>query len=732
MERAPSDTPTAPAGRPAPDGPAPLSGALTGGAQTPGGPLPDPMPPVPPESPLEMPVQDFRTPPPAGAGPGGGSAPLPPPSPQVLAARLIVFGGTALIAASGCWQMLVVFGSEIQTLQWLLLVLFTLTFGWIGFSFCSLLSGLVARPPVTPAEPGAARIAIVMPVYHEDPADSLALLGALADELAAEDMAGRTEIFVLSDSHDPDVFAAETLAVATLRETCPLPVWYRRRSDNSGRKPGNIADFIRRWGGRYDQMVVLDADSVVSGRMVAEMSARMCADPSLALIQTIPMLVGGQTLFSRVIQFAGRVYGPPIARGVAAWSGDNGNFWGHNAMIRVDAFAACCGLPDLPGTPPFGGTILSHDFVEAALLRRAGWKVRLDWDLRASFEGSPPTLLDMALRERRWAQGNLQHLRLLGARGFTAVSRVHFIVGILGFLMSPIWLAMILVGLALTANVILSRPEYFPHSYQLFPDWPTFDSGRMIWIFAASMTLLLLPKLVAVIRAWSRPLASNAGGPSRVLASALFETVLSALIAPVQMLIQTRQIAEILQGRNSGWESQVRKGVMPPWGLVLRRHGVHVVSGLATLVVVAMLSPGLGIWLSPILAGLILSPAISRWTASPVFGRWARMAGLLVTPEERNPPEVMAAAVAHARRLRQAEGSTALLGRDPDAMARHVALLRPVAGVPPAERLPAISAAAKIAAAESQAQALEFLDRSEQAALLSDPELLERWAALPA
>ena len=237
---------------------------------------------------------------------------------------------------------------------------------------------------------------------------------------------------------------------------------------------------------------------------------------------------------------------------------------------------------------------------------------------------------------------------------------------------------------------------------------------------------------MAVIRAWSRPLASNAGGPSRVLASALFETVLSALIAPVQMLIQTRQIAEILQGRNSGWESQVRKGVMPPWGLVLRRHGVHVVSGLATLVVVAMLSPGLGIWLSPILAGLILSPAISRWTASPVFGRWARMAGLLVTPEERNPPEVMAAAVAHARRLRQAEGSTALLGRNPDAMARHVALLRPVAGVPPAERLPAISAAAKIAAAESQAQALEFLDRSEQAALLSDPELLERWAALPA
>ena len=313
-------------------------------------------------------------------------------------------------------------------------------------------------------------------------------------------MAGRAEIFVLSDSRDPDYFAAETLAVAALREGCPLPVWYRRRTDNTGRKAGNVAEFVRRWGGRYDQMVVLDADSVVGGTAVAAMSARMSADPKLALIQTIPMLVGGQTLFARVIQFAGRIYGPPIARGVAAWSGDNGNFWGHNALIRVRAFAECCGLPELPGKPPFGGTILSHDFVEAALLRRAGWKVRLDWDLRASYEGSPPTLLDMAVRERRWAQGNLQHLRVIGARGFTALSRVHFAIGILGFVMSPLWLAMILVGLALTANVILSRPEYFPSTYQLFPDWPTFDSRRMLWLLAASMALLLVPKLLRDLR----------------------------------------------------------------------------------------------------------------------------------------------------------------------------------------------------------------------------------------
>ncbi len=435
-----------------------------------------------------------------------------------------------------------------------------------------------------------------------------------------------------------------------------------------------------------------------------------------------------------ITQFAGQFYGPAVARGVAAWSGDNGNFWGHNAMIRTRAFAQCCGLPDLPGRAPFGGTIMSHDFVEAALLRRAGWKVRLDWDLRASYEGSPPTLLDMAVRERRWAQGNLQHLRVIGARGFTAVTRAHFVIGIMGFLMSPVWLAMILVGLALTASVLLSRPEYFPSTYQLFPDWPTFDARRMVWLFAIAMSLLLLPKFIAIGRAWRRPLARDAGGKRRVLVSALAEIVMSALIAPVQMLIQTRQIADILRGRHSGWESQVRVGSVPPWGVVLRRHAAHVLLGVATLVVLAIVSPAQLIWLSPILAGLILSPLTSRFSASPVLGRWARQGGLLLTPEERNPPPVLTAAVTHTRRLRPPLDALAALGRDAALRARHAAMLPPPPATPPPPqaRLPQISAAAKIAAAADQAQALSFLDRAETAALLSDADLLGQWANLPA
>ena len=684
--------------------------------------IPDPA--VPPESPLEMPAQEFSAPPPQGPA-------FVAPSVEVLAARLISFGGALLIAGLGAWQMWAAFGTNIQLMQYVLLTLFTITFAWIGFSFCSMLAGLLARQQETPGDDGKARIAVVMPVYHEDPAESMGLLAALADELAALGMADRCEIFVLSDSRDPDVLAAEALTAARLRERAALPVWYRRRTDNAGRKSGNIAEFVRRWGGRYDQMVVLDADSVVSGEVIRQMSARMSADPALALIQTMPILVNGQTIFARVIQFAGRIYGPPIARGVAAWSGDNGNFWGHNAMIRVAAFAQCCGLPELPGRPPWGGTVLSHDFVEAALLRRAGWKVRLDWDLRASFEGSPPTLLDMAVRERRWAQGNLQHLRLIGGRGFTAVTRAHFMIGVLSFLMSPIWLLLILAGLILTANVILSSPVYFPNTYQLFPDWPTFDARRMIWLLAASAALLLVPKIFLIVRAWRRPLAASAGGKSRILLSAAFEIVMSALIAPVQMLIQTRQICEILIGRNSGWESQVRKGSMPGWGVVLHRHWIHVAAGLVTGVTIAYLAPGQLIWLSPILAGLILAPLTSRWSASPVLGRWARAAGLLVTPEERTTPPIMAGSVNHARHLRVSGDATALLGRDAGARADYVALIPEQPPRPVPERLPAISAAAKIAVAEDQGQALSFLDRDERQALLNSPALIDDWARLP-
>ena len=684
---------------------------------------------VPPRAPMTMPVQDFRRRPAAGPDRRHDSW-------RVWAARAIAFGGTLAIAVTGALQMLAAFRADPTPMQIALLILFVPTFAWVGFSFCGTFAGFLAPRLTTPEGPNDARLAVIMPIYHEDVAVSTGLLVALARELAAEGMAERAEIFVLSDTRDPAIAVEETLVIDEARRLSPLPVWYRRRLTNEDRKSGNVAEFVREWGGRYDQMVVLDADSVMSGATIRALSARMNADPRMGLIQTMPMLVGGETIFARLMQFAGRVYGPMIARGVAAWSGNTGNYWGHIAIIRIDAFAEACGLPRLPGKPPFGGTILSHDFVEAAALCRAGWSVRLDHDLRGSFEGCPPTLLDMAARERRWAQGNLQHSRLLGVRGLRGVSRAHFVIGIMGFLMSPIWLALILVGLVLSATVLLSTPEYFPNAYQLFPDWPVFDARRMLWLFVAAMALLLLPKFIATFRAWARPLAVNSGGRVRIFASALFETVLSALIAPVQMLVQTRQILEILQGRDSGWNAQVRAGSMPGWGVVMGYHWWHVLLGVGTLIVLAIFSPAQLIWLSPIVAGLILSPLTSRLSASPLFGRWARMRGLLVTPEERDPPRILTEAAAITRslsRLTAPGDSLRRLGTDPALMARHLAALPPLPETLPAKwHLARITAGAKIDHADSQAQALDWLDRPETDALVSDPALLGRWSRLPA
>lgn len=680
-----------------------------------------------------MPVQDLsRLPSADSLAPGGRKLRS---SPRIMAARLVAFGGALATTVIACRQMLIAFGDQQTIWQMALLVLFSITFAWIAFSFFGMVSAVFGRRNIPARHDPDTRLVIVMPVYHEDAAESLGALSAIASEIAATPLAGRTEIFVLSDSRKPEAFLAESLAVAAARETSPIPIWYRRREDNSAHKSGNLAEFIRRWGGRYDQMVVLDADSVMSGETIAALSARLTADPQLALIQTIPMLSGGETILARVQQFGSRLYGPVIAAGVAAWSGDNGNYWGHNAIIRVQAFASCCGLPVLPGKPPFGGTIMSHDFVEAALLSRAGWKVRLDADLRGSYEGGPPTLMDIAKRERRWAQGNLQHMRIIGTRGLTFISRCHFLIGVLAFLMSPLWLLMILVGLVLSAQVLLSTPEYFPTTYQLFPNWPVFDSRRLLWLFITSMSLLFAPKLVAVLRSWYRPLARNAGGKRRILASALFETLLSALIAPVQMLIQTRQIGEILSGRDAGWEAQHRSGHMPGWGTVWRRHFWHVVLGVATLIVLADFSPAQLIWLSPILAGLILSPLVSRYSASRALGRLARRRHLLTTPEEHNPTPVLNEATTRARNIRQKIGPVQDIATSIGSDRARLGLHETMTSTTPPEtvnaRLAHIAAAAKLAHATNRGEALEFLGQEETIALLSQRDLLESWMRLP-
>lgn len=685
---------------------------------------------VPSEAPLHMPDQNLRS---------HQRRPADRADLRTRAVRLLVFGGAAALTAFGFDQMLAVFAQgRISPLQIILLALFTLTFAWIGFAALAALAGLVlGRPPKAGERPQVFRTALVMPLYNEDPAPSAAALQAMAEGIASTGAGDRFEIFILSDTRDPDIWVKETAAVARLRSELAgkMSVWYRRRTLNAGRKAGNVRDFVERWGGRYDGFLILDADSIMEADTVLTLAARMEAEPRLGILQTVPTLAGGASLFARLQQFAGRLYGPVIARGTAAWQGDDGNYWGHNALIRTRAFAEACGLPDLPGRKPFGGHILSHDFVEAALIRRAGWKVRMDPDLGGSFEGSPPSLIDLAARDRRWAQGNLQHSKVIGARGLRWPSRAHFAIGIGAYLMSPIWLAMLLTGGTLALQAALLRHEYFSESFQLFPDWPVFDAERMLGLFLLATGLLLLPKLLGLLRVLlNGPIARAHGGRLRVLGGFTAEILLSALFAPVLMLMQVAQVAEILLGRDSGWSAQTREGGAAPWRLVLARHWHHSVAGLGTAALLGALAPAQLLWLSPVLLGLALAPALSRASGSIAAGRLLARLGLLQTPEERQAP----AALARAGSLRPdyvallEQLTLRGLATDPVARHRHATLLHVA---PLANRtvwLADLTARAKIEAVEDPDAALELLTPEERLALAASPELLAAWSRQPA
>lgn len=675
---------------------------------------------TPPPAPLTMPVQDLGT---------GRPRSLRWPGLRVTMARLVTGAGALAIAWFGIQQMLLVFGNEtLTTLQLLLLLIFSVSFAWIALSTTQALAAVFApgkRDEGGADTPPPGLCAIVMPVYNEDPSATMGRLWAMGDGLADVGQAAGFEIFILSDSTNPAFWLQEAACHARLRAALgdKIPVWYRRRPQNHGRKAGNLRDFVERWGGRYETMLVLDADSLMAPDTLVRMVRRMAAAPRLGILQTVPMQIGGETLFARLQQFAGYVYGPLIARGVSAWQGVEGNYWGHNALIRVRAFARHCGLPDLPGRKPFGGHILSHDFVEAALMVRGGWQVRMDTDLGGSWEGSPPSLLDFTTRDRRWAQGNLQHLKIIGARGLALASRFHFAIGIGSYLMSPVWLALLVTGAMLTTQSLIYEREYFSQPLQLFPDWPVFDAVRMLWLFGASMGLLLLPKILGLLRMiLSARRRRQFGGAARIVLGGLLEIALSALFAPVLMLVQVRQIWEIISGRDSGWATQSREGGIMPWHEAFARYRWHVAAAVVPGGMLVAFSPVTLIWLSPVLLGWLLAPVLARLSGD---ARAGACLGLLSIPEDRDPPAV----------ARQAEAARAVLKPAADRriteLLHDAALLQTYVRALPesivdseAAHLLAITARAKILAAANGEQALGWLSEVELRRVMTSGPLL--------
>jgi membrane glycosyltransferase len=693
--------------------------------------LGEPLGGMPPAAPLHMPPQNLRYP---VAEVHQWRSPF-----SVILARLLLFAITVGITAYGSYEMLdAVRFAKMTFLQGLMIVFFVVTLNWIGFAAGTALVGLVKKREFSPPadfSTGEARTALIMPIYNEDPTNVTAALQAMAEELRDCSAKEHFEMVLLSDSTSADAWVRESVALMRLRAAIPfMPVWYRRRWQNIARKAGNVEDFVEKWGGRYDYMIVLDADSLIDAATLVGLVRKMHADPQMGILQSAPTLINATTLFARLQQFASRVYGPVIARGMAAWSGDSCNYWGHNAIIRVQAFAQNCGLPSLPGRKPFGGFILSHDFVEAALIRRAGWKVHLATDLHGSYEECPPTLTDLAVRDRRWAQGNLQHSKVIGTAGLSWLSRLHMAVGIMSYVSSPLWLVLLCVGFALSLQSHLIRPEYFTRDFQLFPTWPRFDAQLMLDLFLFSMFVLLIPKMLGLIRAiFNNPIRRATRGIIGLIVSAAVELVLSALYAPILMLTQSTHVFEVLLGRDSGWGAQRRAVSDSTWRDAWHSYRKHTIIGIVTAVIAWFLSPSLFAWMSPALAGLLLSVPLSRASGSATLGRVLAVLGILRTPEEAHPPRLVA------RKRELIEQSEPLpedgllhLARNRDARLAHIQsnVARPAdpRGKPDPNVL---TAEQKIEDAANLDELLQWLTREERVHGAGSAAMLHQMAGLP-
>jgi membrane glycosyltransferase len=655
--------------------------------------------------------------------------------------RLFILVGTALLTAAGGYEMYDVLKvGGVTVLEAMLLAFFLVLLAWIAFSFMSAVAGfsvLLARRrsglPIDsdgPLPDISSRTAMLLPTYNEDPHHLMARLRAMYESVADTGHGARFDWFLLSDTTDPDIWIREELTFIDLRRACGGErLYYRHRSDNTARKSGNIAEWVSRFGAAYEHMIVLDADSLMTGDTIVRLAHAMETNPGAALIQTQPVVINARTLFSRLQQFAGRVYGPIIAAGNAWWHGPESNYWGHNAIIRVRAFAQEAGLPELRGRKPFGGHILSHDFVEAALMRRAGWAIYMAPSLGGSFEEVPPSILDFAARDRRWCQGNLQHIAVLPARGLHWVSRLHLMTGIGSYLTAPIWLIFLVLGLLISLQAHFVRPEYFPKGFSLFPTWPAQDPVLAAWVFAATMGLLIVPKLLAYLVLISqRKERVSFGGSIRVLAAILVETVLAAIIAPSMMIFQSGAVAEILLGRDAGWQVQRRSDGEVARGEIYRKLTPPTLFGLVLGLSAYAVSVPLLLWMSPVVIGLVLALPMGLLTSSRL-----KTAGLLATPEDKFPPPVLIRAQELAVSARiEVSGALQQLRQDAGLLNYHLASLSHASGPKSGQvDVPLATARAKIEECTSFEEAVAWLDRQESRAVLNNPVILRRILQMP-
>ena len=583
---------------------------------------------------------------------------------QCLTARLImslvfrrfIFFGLVFSSTWWGWKTIatILTPEESAPLSNVIIIIFTVLFGWISATFWTVLLGLwclfkrsdswavdnIAANAVIHSD---TKIAIIMPVYNEDVQRIFAGIEAMYESLEKTGQLSHFDFFILSDSNKPEQCQREREAWLELsnRTKTPGKIFYRHRKLHLHKKSGNVSDFCRRWGKNYTYLLPLDADSLMGGKTMVDMVRILESRPEVGIVQTSPKGINQRTLMARLQQFTSHMYGPLHLAGSHFWELCDAGFWGHNALIRLKPFIEYCALPKLGGKVPFGGEILSHDFVEAALMRRAGYGVWLAYNLDESYEELPPNLIEELRRDNRWSQGNLQHLRMIVWRGFSFGHRILFLNGNMAYFSAALWFLLLVLMTAYAAVDFFYQPQYFPTYHSLFPHWPAHNHDLSRQLLMVTVIFLFGPKLMGLVWIVCSGNVKNCGGIGRVMVSVLLEIIVSIFLAPIKMVFHTWFILTNLFAKKLEWNKQQRDMDRISFPHALSKFGFIGIAALGWGFIAAAFNQSLFFWLLPILIPLVLAVPVVVLVSSREIGQLFVKAGIFLTPIETNPPDVV-------------------------------------------------------------------------------------------
>ena len=563
--------------------------------------------------------------------------------------RGIIFFGLVLITTLAVSYLAgsVLSSGGITPLEVLILVLFSLTFCWISISFWNAVIGTILmlfgiddtelhNIKKSKSGPGSlnSKTALIMLARNENPEQTLDCLRSTLQSLIETEQYACFDAYLLSDSDDKKLCTTEEILCESLSQSMPkgINLYYRNRKDNTGHKAGNIRDFCQRWGKNYEFMVILDSDSIMEGKTLIELSSLMELNPTTGLIQTVPQPINQKTLFGRILQFSSGLYGPVVSWGQTFWYSNSSNYWGHNAIVRTSAFTDSCGLPNLPGEPPFGGEILSHDFVEASLLKRAGWDLFMLPHIKGSYEMVPGDMFSYVKRERRWAQGSLQHLRLLGSKNLHFMNRIHFLMGAMGYLSSVLWMSLLISSTIYILSLETGASFFFLAPFLPLSDFSENTSKYMLSPLLITGYVLFLPKflsfMVAIIqyhKSFKEILL--------IALSTIAETIFAILLAPILMFYHTAFILGFLSGGKINWNPSQERETAVSWKSAFTNTAFITISCIVWVTPILWYSPSFFLWMLPVFIGPALANPIVCLTTRRGPLKWADKLNLfLISP----------------------------------------------------------------------------------------------------